>query len=297
MSVGGVATCRPKRGYYKDPVTGKTTRIDICNPADRKFAHMSREQPCDDPRAMCQHDFLDPQKYTCTCPIGFKASTTTYPSETTCSSRKCDSPALNTCHHMCETDDVDETGGDHNTYVRGYKCRCGEPYVPVGDTCVLKAGKQCVKCSGIQNCYCDNDGNPNCAQGFEWTEVNNDKKCKMPDTLGTYCLGCKLDAPDATGRRYCLCDAPYVTTADKTACVLQGVCGRGGVGRIDCDLKRALCVLTEPTSVTDHPYECECPDGTIRAEASKVCQPVCMYKNRNLACDRINADCDPNIAY
>ncbi|CAG2103808.1 unnamed protein product [Medioppia subpectinata] len=44
-------------------------------------------------------------------------------------------------------------------------------------------------------------------------------------------------------------------------------------------------------------FPCPCPDGTIRAEASKVCQPVCMYKNRNLACDRINADCDPNIAY
>ncbi|CAG2117808.1 unnamed protein product, partial [Medioppia subpectinata] len=268
MSVGGEATCHPKYGYYKDPVTGKTTKVDICNPADRKLAHLLPEQPCGDPRATCQHDFLDPQKYTCTCPIGFKASTTTYPSDTTCSSRKCDSPALNTCEHKCETDDEDETGGDHNTYVRGYKCRCGDPYVSVGDTCVLKAGKPCVKCSGIQN-Y----------------------------TLGAYCLGGKLDAPDVTGRRHCLCDAPYVTTADKTACVLQGVCGRGGVGRTDCDAKRALCVLKEPMSVTDHPYVCECPDGTIRAEASKVCQPVCMYKNRNLACDRINADCDPNIAY
>ncbi|CAG2107704.1 unnamed protein product [Medioppia subpectinata] len=64
------ATCVAKEGYYKDPVTGVTTRIDICKVADRKIAKYLNEKPCDDDRAICEHDFISLTHYTCRCPPG-----------------------------------------------------------------------------------------------------------------------------------------------------------------------------------------------------------------------------------
>ncbi|CAG2108420.1 unnamed protein product, partial [Medioppia subpectinata] len=290
------AVCVAKEGYYKDPVTGVTTRIDICNVADRKIAKLANEKPCDDDRAMCEHDFISPTQYTCRCPPGFETHVYDMGNgsgrSVTCTSRKCDSPAFHTCQHKCENDDVDEKDGDHSTYVRGYKCGCNAlMYTQSNDTCALTPGKTCTKCNGILNCFCDGgkDDSHRCFNGWEWTA--DGQQCEIRDDKGN---AAKLDKPDDTGRRYCLCDAPYVQSADKMSCVLQGVCGQGGAGRNDCDGKHALCRLTEPKSVFDHPYECVCPVGTIQEAMNKLCQPVCNFKNRDLQCNRINADCNPN---
>ncbi|CAG2108149.1 unnamed protein product, partial [Medioppia subpectinata] len=288
------ATCVAKEGYYKDPVSGVTTKIDICKVADRKIAKLVNEKPCDDDRAMCEHDFISPILYTCRCPPGFEAHGSGR--SVSCTSRKCESPAFHTCQHKCENDDVDEKDGDHNTYVRGYKCGCNtQMYKQSGDTCTPTI--PCTKCNGIANCFCDGakDDSHRCFDGWDWT--SDMKQCEIRDEKGGSCLGgsaTKLDKPDATGRRYCLCDAPYVQSPDKRSCVLQGVCGQGGAGRTECNGIQALCRLTDPKSATDHPHECVCPPGTIQEAKGKLCQPVCKFRNRDLACNRINADCNPN---
>ncbi|CAG2110020.1 unnamed protein product, partial [Medioppia subpectinata] len=286
------ATCVAKEGYYKDPVTGVTTKIDICKVADRKIAKLANEKPCDDDRAMCEHDFINPTQYTCRCPPGFETHGSGR--SVSCTSQKCASPAFHTCQHKCEN--VDDKGADHNTYIRGYKCGCNtKMYSQSGDTCTPTI--PCTKCNGIANCFCDGvkDDSHHCFDGWDWTADN--KQCEIRDEKGSWCLAgsaTKLDKPDATGRRYCLCDAPYVQSSDKRSCVLQGVCGQGGAGRTRCDGIQALCRLTDPKSVTDHPFECVCPPGTIQEAKGKLCQPVCKFRNRDLACNRINADCNPN---
>ncbi|CAG2164236.1 unnamed protein product, partial [Oppiella nova] len=108
---------------------------------------------------------------------------------------------------------------------------------------------------------------------------------------GQYCLSGNVEKTE--GSRQCACDdaAGYVFDATKKQCVLKPICGEGGVGRKDCDSKKALCFLNldDPTQK----YQCACPRGTIKDE-NQICVNVCDLKSRREMCAAVNAECNPD---
>ncbi len=90
----------------------------------------------------------------------------------------------------------------------------------------------------------------------------------------------------------CNCDEFYKLN-DKNTCDLKPICGKGGIGRIDCDSRNAQC-FTNKTNIGN--YECKCPDGKVfddHNSTNNTCIDKCLHKDRSKLCSNINAICDP----
>lgn len=90
----------------------------------------------------------------------------------------------------------------------------------------------------------------------------------------------------------CNCDESYKLN-DKNTCDLKPICGKGGIGRIDCDSRNAEC-FTNKTNIGN--YECKCPVGKVFDDpdsTNNTCIDQCLYKDRSKVCSNINAICDP----
>jgi hypothetical protein len=90
----------------------------------------------------------------------------------------------------------------------------------------------------------------------------------------------------------CNCDESYKLN-DKNTCDLKPICGKGGIGRIDCDSRNAEC-HTNKDNIGN--YECKCPVGKVFDDpnsTNKTCIDKCLHKDRSKSCSHVNAICDP----
>ncbi len=93
----------------------------------------------------------------------------------------------------------------------------------------------------------------------------------------------------------CDCGSSFKLNKNYT-CDLKPICGKGGIGRKDCDSKNALCFVNKTKAEF---YECKCPSGKEFEDKnstnsnSSSCVDFCSFGKRLDDCKKRNAECNP----
>jgi hypothetical protein len=95
----------------------------------------------------------------------------------------------------------------------------------------------------------------------------------------------------------CDCGSAFKLNKNYT-CDLKPICGKGGIGRKDCDSRNALCFVNDQKAGD---YYCKCPPGkefddkniTGTISTNSTCVDFCSFDTRRADCKKKNAECNP----